>query len=61
MLRDVQDGGVGISKTRDTKGKGSDGRGTEELPEQLQHPRFPQPRVNILENKVSTLRTIDYT
>ena len=42
MLHDVHDGGLGISKTRDTKGKGGDGRGTEELPEGLQHPKIPQ-------------------
>ena len=38
MLRDVHDGGFEISKTRDTKGKGGDGRGTEQLPEPSQHP-----------------------
>ena len=34
MRRDVLHGGLGISKTRDTKGKAGDGRGTEQLPEQ---------------------------
>ena len=45
MLRDVHHGGLGISKTRDTKGKGVDGRGTEQLPEPSPHPRLPQPRL----------------
>ena len=34
MPGDVLHGEVGISKTRDTKGKGVDGRGTEKLPKQ---------------------------
>jgi hypothetical protein len=34
MLRSVQNGEVGISTIRDTKGKGGDGRGTEQLSEQ---------------------------
>ena len=42
MRRDVLHGELGISKTRDTKGKGVDGRGTEQLPEQSTHPTIPQ-------------------
>ena len=42
MLGDVHHGELGISKTRDTKGKGGDGRGTEQLPEQYQHQTIPR-------------------
>ena len=45
MLRDVHHGGFEISKTRDTKGKGVDGRGTEQLPEQWRHQKIPQARL----------------
>ena len=42
MLHDGLHGVLGISKTRDTKGKGGDGRDTEQLPEQWQHPTKAQ-------------------
>ena len=46
MPRDVLHGEFEISKTRDTKGKGGDGRGTEQLPEPWWHQNMAQLRLS---------------